>query len=317
MGFPLGKLPPDFSRPRLLLGPHLKSIAFDYPPADDNITQVPSYPMYANDRYGDCVWAMTGHAIQAWTLLGQRSEVTLSEDDIIAAYSAVTGFDPATGANDNGTVMQDAMEYWVKTGVGGRKILAFAQVDHTDLEEVKAAIHVFGSVLVGFNFPKVAWSQFDQGRPWDVTSNDGAIQGGHAIHVGGYEDGATKLTTWGKVTGMTWAFWNKYVDECWVAITQDWLDAQGHNPEGVDLHGLGEDFSQLTGKPNPFPVQPPEPPQPPPPGPDPNPVVVADAADVDLAAAVRKWWGRPHWSLRNLFLKRALLQWATRKGLKL
>jgi hypothetical protein len=43
-------------------------------------------------------------------------------------------------------------------------------------------------------------------------------------------------------------------EEAWVVVTPEWLSAVGVTPTGLDLYGLGEEFSRLTGEPNPIPA---------------------------------------------------------------
>ena len=71
--------------------------------------------------------------------------------------------------------------------------------------------------------------------------------------------------------------------------------------QGVDLHGLGQAFAQLTGEPNLFPV---------PPAPAPFP---ADA-DQALASAGTPWVTHSHISA-NAHMASALKAWLATKGL--
>lgn len=270
-----GVRPNDPTKARLVLGPRLDVADVTPPPSADWTPAVKSWPMDGNNMWGDCVFAMIGHAIQAWTANASKESVP-AVADLLAAYSAVTGFDPNAGPpgnnpTDQGTVMQDAFNFWRKNGVAGHKLLAFAQVDHTSEEQMQAACALFGSLLVAINFPAIAMDQFNQGKPWDVVRSDGGIEGGHAVLGVKYDAASGKWywITWGKAQEVTFAFVKKYIVEAWVGISQEWVDATGHTPSGLDLQGLGEDFAALTGSPNPFPgpnpPQPPQPPQPPPP----------------------------------------------------
>jgi hypothetical protein len=297
-----GRLPNDPTKRRIRLTSFIDIAAPVNPPKVDWMSKVTSWPMYDNDRYGDCVFAAIGHQVQAFTTYGQGATIVLRSSDILNAYSDVTGFDPHDPNSDQGTIVQDALNYWRSTGVGGHQILAFAQVDHRNRAEVEAAIHVFGNLHVGINFPASAMSQFNMGNDWDVTRSDGGIEGGHAVPVGAYDHDVNhlRLVTWAKDIKMTQAFWDKYVDEAWVVISPEWLDATGHNPEGIDLYGLGEELARLTDEPNPFPrpdVPTPPPPPPPPPVPSPGPSPDPDndlTADKDLAKAVRPWVTNRH-----------------------
>lgn len=282
-----GRLPNDPTKKRIRLAPYLATAApAQNPPRIDWMSRVREWPMYANDRIGDCVWAAIGHQVQAFTTYGRGSTITIYEGDIVKAYSAVTGYDPRDPSSDQGTVVQEALNYWLKEGVGEHKILAFAEVDHRNRDEVETAVHIFGNLHVGINFPASAMDQFNMNEDWDAVTVDGGPLGGHAIMTGGYDRDAGLYddVSWGRDVRMTQQFWDRYVDEAWVVISPEWLDASGHTPEGVDLHGLGEEYARLTDQPNPFQGPGPGPVDPPVPADDPD--LVADRA---LAAAVRPW----------------------------
>ena len=69
-----------------------------------------------NDKIGDCTCAAAGHLIMEWTSLAQPKMFTPTDPQIVAAYSAITGYNPKTGANDNGAAELDVLNYWRKTG---------------------------------------------------------------------------------------------------------------------------------------------------------------------------------------------------------
>lgn len=264
----------ETDRPRLTLDKYLTGTAV--PAVVDYASEVVSWPMYGNDQLGDCTAACAGHQIQAWTRY-TGAEVAVPQDDIIQLYSAVSGYDPSTGANDNGAVIQDVLTYWRKSGVpvAGHRILAFAQLK--DLSQVKQALYVFGSVYLGVNVPSSAMDQFDADQPWTVVQGS-PIEGGHAIPLQYAGTGACpyQVVTWAKLQGMDQEWLDTYCEEAWVVITDDWLAKNGHTPDGLDLQQLGADLAALTGDPNPFPapVPPvptpvPVPPAPVPPAPKP------------------------------------------------
>jgi hypothetical protein len=286
LAFHGGRLPAQPARPRLRFGAYLTGAPLPSPPASvDWLSKVSSYPMYLNDQLGDCTCAAVGHMIQAETSYGQGHTVTVTDQDVLTVYEKVTGYTPSDPSTDQGAVIQDVLGYWQKTGMAGHKILAFAAVDVSNMVEVEQAINLFGSVDIGFNFPASAMDQFNAGKPWDVVKGS-RIEGGHSVPVGRYEAGSLFCVTWGAVQEMTAAFWKKYVDEAWVVITQDWVNAQGADPQGFSLYQLGQDLAALTGQPNPIPQPQPQPTPTPTPVP-PSPVV--DPADVALAAAQDVW----------------------------
>lgn len=305
----LGRLPNDPSKPRLRLASHLGATIPPNPAVVDWLSRVPNWPMLLNDQVGDCVFAAFGHMLLALSTYGQGNTATITDADILTAYEQATGYRPSDPATDQGAVIQDALGYWRKTGIAGHKILAFAQVNHLNPAEVDAAINLFGTLIVGVNLPQSAMTQFEHGQPWVSVNPDGGTLGGHAIHVGYFNTPAkgTRATTWGAVQDIGNAWWVRYVDEAWVAVAPEWLDASGHSPAGLDLHGLGEDFAVLTGQPNPFPTPTPGPPPPIPPAPP----VDADHA---FAAALRGWLGHRHIGMNHQLALRAQ-DWLKAKGL--
>jgi len=93
---------------------------------------------------------------------------------VLDLYERVSGYDPATGANDNGAVELDVLNQWRQVGIGGHKIGAFVAVSPSDAREVKEAIYLFGGVYIGISLPlawqgQSAWKapnfHFDFGHP--------------------------------------------------------------------------------------------------------------------------------------------------------
>lgn len=250
----LGKLAPhpESTHPRVKLRDHLTGATPAVPQLVDWASRVTSWPMYLNDRLGDCTCAGVGHMIQAWTAYA-GAEVTLPDSDILSLYEAVSGYNPTTGANDNGAVEQDVLQYLHDTGVAGHKVVAFAQVDHTNRTEVKTALDLFGSVYLGIQCPESAQSQFAAGQPWSYVPGS-PIDGGHAIVLQKMDDANYYIVSWGALIEMEPAFWENYVDEAWVVVTDDWLSKNGTSPTGLNLASLTAEFQSLTGTPAPSPT---------------------------------------------------------------
>lgn len=264
------------THPRLQLRRFLRDDQFPVTPTSiDWTTRVAEWPMYLNDELGCCTVAAAGHMTQAWTTYGAGHTATVADSEILTAYQAVSGYIPGQPDTDQGAVMQDVLDYWRKTGVGGHKILAFAEVDVRDMAEVYAALYLFGHVYVGVNLPYAALDQFDAGQPWQVADDDGGLAGGHAVDVGWRNGTAMKAITWGRTQMLDEAWWRSYVEEAWVVCSTEWLTETGGGPQGLDLAALGTAYTQLTGQPSPFPAPPPD-------------------ADHMLAAALKPWAAATH-----------------------
>src|SRR3954465_5033265 len=58
-------------------------------------------PVFANDRVGDCTFASTGDRIIVQeAAVGQSHETPLTDQDVLAGYSALTGYNPARPETD-------------------------------------------------------------------------------------------------------------------------------------------------------------------------------------------------------------------------
>ena len=251
VSYALGRLPNDPRKPRVRLR-RLAGATLTPPSSADWQSSVPSWPVLANDRIGDCTAAGAGHIAQMVNWYGQGVDSPVTDQDAIAMYSAISGYDPRSGRNDIGATLQDALSYWRKTGIGGNKITAFAQLDAQDLDLVRNCIAIFGAVYTGLNFPSSAMDQFNRGQVWDVVKRS-PIEGGHCVPIGAHDANTFECVTWGRRQKMTVDFYRRYFDECWVAIDLDWLRAAGTSPAGLDVATLNADFEALTGEPAPFP----------------------------------------------------------------
>src|SRR5580704_3991068 len=123
----LGKAAPVHDPRTLLLANYIKATLPPAPAQYAYATDIgaSSWGMMGNDKLGDCTCAAAGHLIMEWTDDNGKM-VTPPDQSIIAAYSAITGYNPATGANDNGAVELNVLKYWRKTGIAGHQITAFA-----------------------------------------------------------------------------------------------------------------------------------------------------------------------------------------------
>ncbi len=241
----LGKLPVRVDVRTLTLSRYVDRAALPAPPATfDETAAERDWPMYGNDRIGDCTCAAAGHMIEAWTGAATGTPVEVPEPAVLDAFDHVKIVDPATG--EEGAVVLDVLKYWRKSGVGGHRIGAFARVSLTDEPLLRTSTWLFGGLYLGVQLPVTAQRQ----DVWDWTgslSGDAApgSWGGHAIDVVGYDDRTLTFVTWGALKQMTWAFFERYVDESYALLSQDFLE-QGKAPNGFDLAALKSDLALVT-----------------------------------------------------------------------
>lgn len=297
----LGRRKPDPTRPVLKLSRILAAEPPQHPIAVDHFSQVTDWGLFENDKWGDCGPTSVANSRKLITrILGGR-EQSPTLDDVLDLYrrSGNPDFNPDTGADDNGVDMATMLSAVRNTGIGGIKSLAEAKVDVTDLNEVRAAIAIFGFLLLGVDLEVAQEAQTDRGL-WDYKRSPD--WGGHAVLAGAYTSqpkGAdVKVVTWAEVVGTTDAFWaHGQVEEAWVCVWPEHLGTRQFQ-QGIDVAALNADYQALTGRPGPFPQ------------PAPKPAATADDA---FAASLHRWLDSKPGSYRPL--QADARTWLTAKGL--
>jgi len=211
--------------------------------------KVKEWPMMLNDQLGNCTCAAVGHMIQCWTA-NSTQQTVVPDSAIVSLYSFVSGYNPKTGANDNGAIETDVLRCWKRKGVDGHHIDAFAAVEPGNHDHVKLSVSDFGGLYIGVALPKTVEAQTDAGLPWtvgDPTSPDSkpGSWGGHAVPIIAYNANFLTCVTWGKLQLMSWQFWDSYCDEAYAVVSEDWLNALGVSPYGVNLQALLSDLKQM------------------------------------------------------------------------
>lgn len=243
-----------------------------------------------NGEYGDCVLAEEAHFIalvtgNAGTLYSYTAAQTL------AAYSAITGFNPNVPSSDQGTDPIAALNYFMANAYAdGSKLSGYLLVDATNQQEVEFALSAFGNLKMWLSLPDPYVNPFPSanGFVWDVGTPDPS--NGHCIGGCGYNKiqvlGTTPqgitIMTWGMIGTMTWAA----VSQLCVAsaggglavrVTPDWLNkATQKTPSGFAWSDLISDFDAMGGT---LPV-PPAPTPVPPPNPNPAPTATVTMEQV-------------------------------------
>lgn len=285
----------------------------EVPASVDYLDDFTGWQMLGNDQFGDCgpVSVANSRTLTTTVLSGAPSYPTL--DDVFDLYrrSGNPNFDPATDTDDNGVDMQTMLEAVNSGGIAGVKSVAFAKVDHTDLAQVKAAIAIFGSILIGVNLETAQQGQ----RLWAYSQSP--TWGGHAVLCGGYvnqpnpTDNTTPdidCVTWAEVVPMTDMFWGKQVEEAWVVI---WPEHFGSKEfmDHMDVQALAAAYQQLTHRPLPVPQPAPAPT----PTPVPSSTVTWDELDAALAPLARHFIAHHHHG-ENKQMAAALMTWLKGKS---
>jgi hypothetical protein len=247
----LGKLPARHDPRTLLLASYI-SPALPTPPTSFDLTgKVKAWGMMDNDQIGDCTCAAAGHLIMEWTANADKKMFTPSDKQIVAAYSAITGYNPVTGANDNGANEIDVLNYWRQTGIAGHKIAAYAALEPSNHTHVMDSVYIFEGCYIGLQLPISAQAQVQNHQPWSVPpggpTGDGkpGTWGGHAVPVVAYDARGLTCVTWGALQIMTWTFWEAYCEEAYAIISDDYLTGKEVSPQGLNLQQLQADLADL------------------------------------------------------------------------
>ena len=228
----------------------------------DRASKVTDWPMYANgpdpgnppaspDGIGDCTIAEAAHAFTALGVYAGKPQVLFSDAEVISVYSDISGYNPSTGAGDDGCQMQDVLNYLRNTGMADvngniHKVTAYAALGNpADIQLLSQVLKTFGYVYVGINCPASAMDQFGNG-PWTYEPGS-PDEGGHCIGLHrrqpyGSRVGVFGMATWGAIQPATIGFIQHYVEEAWAVVTPDWIEASGSSCDGVSLAQLESDM---------------------------------------------------------------------------
>lgn len=262
-------------------------------------TFAPGLKMLGNDQYGDCVAVTVANLIYM---------ITGTLPLLDAVYEFYKSQNPGFPNEDNGMVIQTALEYLVKTGMRMpdgtyKKAVFFASVNHANQDEVEEMLALFGMGAYGIVVSTDNETEFDSGRVWTYVSGDDEL-GGHAVAGGGYvvDPLLRHFATWGQETSWNLTFdTSPRVDELWIVLFEEHVNGKVYVP-GVVMADVAAEFQRVTGKPFPGAG----------PSPTPTPPVPVDA-DHYLASIAHRYL-KSWWNSRT-YMGKALKEWLAAKGL--
>ena len=153
--------------------------------------------------------------------------------DVIDLYEQACGYNPNQGGEGPGGNEQHVLTYILKTGAPfgpkgqqRHKITAFAEVDVKNVDNIERTIYDHGVAYIGFNVPQyIMPSNAPPLAVWDVEPKaDNSIVGGHAVVLAGYNASGARVISWGQYYTMTWAFFEKFVDEAYAITDPLWTN---------------------------------------------------------------------------------------------
>ena len=249
MDYKLGLLPPK-NAPALKFKSFLRAIP-EHPAARNYLTPLSNWKVLGNNRYGVCAAVEWSNSRRLMNFSMNGVDVYPTQEQVFELYKSQNPSGSRT--QDDGMDYQTLLEHLhTYGGPDGVKAKAFARVDVNDLEEVKAAVYIFGEVWLGVGIQQENMNDFYSQRPLNYYPGK-PVLGGHAILEGGYKglsDNDLRVVTWGEETGLTSSFWDNLVNfeygQAWVVI---WPENLGTKQfvEGIDQTALKHYYQQLTG----------------------------------------------------------------------
>ncbi|RFU79395.1 hypothetical protein TARUN_2850 [Trichoderma arundinaceum] len=196
------------------------------PPTVDYLSPFGKWNMLGNDTFGDCnavAWANTRRLVTA--KLGHKEVYPTLEQELVK-----------------------------KGGPDGVKALAFARVNPANLNEVHAALAIFGFLWLGIRiFRPQNDDEHRQKHAWTIPATKTPGAGGHAIMAGGYLPNV-KIVTWGGVSELSQEYWKGWagttpveqpVFECYVVVWPKHLGTRSFMV-GINLQQLEAEWKLLS-----------------------------------------------------------------------
>lgn len=198
---------------------------------------ITDFGMYFNDQIGDCTMAAIAHMLMLITKF-TGTPVVPDPSDIRKIYFELTG------GQDTGLDLPTVLSYWRDTGIAGHKILQFGDIDPQDMERQRQAMYAFGAVDQAAFMPDSAMDQFDSGKNWTLTGEQGTD--GHSFPSFDYEaDGDIVNVTWAKTQLMNPGWAETYLFESCAVVAPEWVaNADGLAP-GFPIDTLIADLKQM------------------------------------------------------------------------
>lgn len=184
---------------------------------------------------GDCAWAGPAHEIMESAKTSGRPIPPFSGATVVAQYSAYSGYDPQTGANDTGSNLQDVLAWRQQKGIyddtgAVHKIGQWVALAPGNLRELWEATWLFERAGIGVQVQQAMEDQFAAGRSWDYVPGSPII-GGHYVPV----MGRWGLVSWARRVGFTNRWYTNLNDEAYAYVDPELPSpVTGRTAEGFD-----------------------------------------------------------------------------------
>lgn len=218
-----------------------------------SVIPLDQWGMDGNDSAGDCGLAGMDHWQMAVTSRVTGSWQSWGTQACLELYSQLGGYVPGDPSTDNGTVLQDNLNFWRHNPVGGMELLGFAALRPGSWTRAVRVgmMRTCGPLYKGLTLQQDQEQQFPEAWHWVPG---GVIAGGHCTvqvaEVHGPDE--AEDVSWGAGVRCNTQFITDATEEMWILFTEASVDAAGRNPYGYSLADMNARIASLTGEVNPL-----------------------------------------------------------------
>lgn len=193
-------------------------------------------PSIRDTGAGCCFWAAAAKCLMTQSA-NAGDMITFTTDDVLAGYSECTGFNIATGANDNGTEPTAGFKYLQTVGLKGIKFGPPLSISPTRSDLVMAALHLGGCLMNGVKFCQ----EWEDAPIWNGAKH--TVIGGHEIpSMKASKTKGLYIETWGETTFrlIPWPSLAQFCDQLTVCFNPDFFK-NGKAPNALDYNTIVAD----------------------------------------------------------------------------
>ncbi len=202
----------------------------------------PSLTVDGGQPKGDCAFVGLANVCIVDQVETRKPVVIPSSNEVVTAYDAYNH------GRDIGANLSQLLAFQYRVGLPWIKGAPYAALNHRNVDEFWSGVHAFGAGYIGIAVTTAMQTQTQAGEPWDITGTyaDDQVVGGHCVVVISRTADGGEVATWGMRQKFTTRWFQRYVEEAHILITETQIARNG-NGYGVDLPHLRSDLKLLVG----------------------------------------------------------------------
>lgn len=178
---------------------------------------------WGSDRYKCDVIASQANQLLRFGRLDEKRTIPIKNQHVVTRYKRLAHVHKSDDVHDQGLTALRAMKEWRKGWNIYDKaytISLYGEIDPSERDLLRTAIHVFKGVHFGFWLPREIEGNF---HTWRYTGEAGekwrpGSLGGTLAYCKAYDLHSYEILAWGNSIRVSNEFVEKFCDECWVCI---------------------------------------------------------------------------------------------------